>query len=183
MNFQTVIIESKCKLKYSNNHLIIRRNEIDERVFLDNIKLLIINNLETSVSTYLLKELSKHKICTIICDDKANPYTQIVPIYGCFDNSGKINEQINWSSDKKEKLWIEVLKQKIQNQKHLLQEENLLDFDVDVYIENIEENDATNIEGTVAKMYFSRLFGKTFNRRKDNNVNSLLNSDNTTVYP
>ena len=79
-------------------------------MFLGNIKILLINNLETSLSTYLINELIKFKICILICNESKYPYNQIIPIYGIYDCSYKLKSYI------KENLWIEILKQKINNQ-------------------------------------------------------------------
>lgn len=85
-------------------------------MFLGNIKILLINNLETSLSTYLINELIKFKICILICNESKYPYNQIIPIYGTYDCSYKLETQILWDPYIKENLWIEILKQKINNQ-------------------------------------------------------------------
>ena len=95
-------------------------------MFLGNIKILLINNLETSLSTYLINELIKLKICILICNESKYPYSQIIPIYGTYDCSYKIETQILWKSYIKENLWIEILKQKINNQCNLLNQNQLL---------------------------------------------------------
>ena len=43
MGFQTVLIESKSKLRFSKNYLIIEKEDVTESVYIQNIKLLIIN--------------------------------------------------------------------------------------------------------------------------------------------
>lgn len=175
MSFQTIIIEERCKLKCSNNYLIIEKEEQSEKVYLENVKILLINNLETLITTCLINQLIKFKICVIFGNEVKSPSSQLLPLYGTFDCSQKLQQQILWDKQRKEQLWLKILELKIKNQCNLLEQYNLLDFDINSYFNKLTINDEQNIEGTIAKLYFNRLFGRLFNRRLNNNINAMLN--------
>lgn len=96
MAFRTLIIESKCKLEYSLNHLICRKNDDIKRVAIDEIKTLVINSLQVSITTNLICELIKNKVKIIFIDDKHNPLAETVPYQNNYYSYRKIKEQINF---------------------------------------------------------------------------------------
>ena len=157
-------------------YMVVRAEET-KRIFLDEISVLIIESTAVSLTSSLLKELCARKIKVIFCDEKHNPNSELVPIYGCHDTSKKIREQIRWTDDEKAVLWTAIVSRKIYNQANLLKEADLPEqADMLVkYIEEMEINDATNREGHAAKVYFNALFGTEFVRDFDCTINSALN--------
>lgn len=150
--------------------------EEKKEIFIPNINTIIIDCIEVSLSCYLLNELEKCKVNLIICDEKHNPSSQLQSIYGCFDCSGKINNQINWKEYKRKKIWTLIIKNKINCQNDCLEIIGLDKIiDIEKYINKITYGDPLNIEGTIAKIYFHKLFGLDFNRRVENNINIMLN--------
>ena len=74
-------------------------------------------------------------------------------------------------------LWKRIIEQKIKNQANVLKiinknsrYEQLLDYAASVLM-----GDETNREGHSAKVYFNCLFGKSFNRKENNEINKYLN--------
>ena len=128
--------------------------------------------MEISLSSYLLNEFRKNKINVIFCDEKHNPSTQLLSLNGCFDSSRKVFKQIEWLNKNRIKVWKKVLYNKLYNQCDLLRIEGISNTDL---IEIIKSSDLDDIEGIIAKMYFAKLFGKGFNRRVDNDINTMLN--------
>lgn len=62
MAFRTIVIESRCKLEYSLNYLIRRKGNEVNKVVIDEIKTLVINSLQVSITSSLLAELIKKKV-------------------------------------------------------------------------------------------------------------------------
>lgn len=60
MSWRTVVISKRCKLDYSMGYMVIRGEETN-RIFLDEIALLIIENPAVSMTGYLLSELTNKK--------------------------------------------------------------------------------------------------------------------------
>lgn len=176
MAFRTVIVESRSKLEYSLNYLVCRKDNEEKKVLLDEIKTLIINSLQVSITTSLIAMLMEKKIKVIFTDSKHNPSGELVPYQNNFYSYRKIKDQINFNQEYKNNLWKEIIRKKIHNQssnlKLLNKEEALL---LDGYEQNVLDADASNREGHSAKVYFNSLFGNEFNRNQDNQINKYLN--------
>ena len=165
MGFRTVSINTRCKLEMKLNYLVCRGEET-QRVFLDEISTLIIHSTAVVVTTALLSELVKRNIKVIFCNEKHNPVAELMPYYGSYNNALKLKQQLGWSQQIKQMVWTEIVAKKIINQaKHLKdlekieQSEKMMD-----YASQLELNDVTNREGHAAKLYFTTLFSKDWNR-------------------
>ena len=115
MSWRTVVISKRCKLDYSMGYMVIRGEETN-RIFLDEIALLIIENPAVSMTGYLLSELTNKKTRIIFCDEKRSPYGELQPYYGCHDCSLKLKMQLSWSEHQKKNIWTEIVSEKIRIQ-------------------------------------------------------------------
>ena len=152
------------------------RSEVTTKIHLSEISLLVIESTAVSLTTSLLCELSKRKIKVVICDEKRNPFGEMVSYYGSHDTSAKVRRQILWSQEIKDAVWTEIVTQKIRKQAELLNylhknEAKLLEQ----YIGEIQIRDKTNREGHAAKVYFNALFGMSFTRSMEHPINAALN--------
>ena len=176
MAWRTVVVSKPSKLDLRLGYMIVRDSEDVVRVHISEISVLIIESIRTSMTAALLCELSRQKVKVIFCDEKLNPYGELIPYYGGFDSSLSIRNQISWSEDSRQAVWTVIVAEKIRNQALCLEY-----FKIDKaqqlyqYIDEMEFNDATNREGHAAKVYFNALFGKSFSRSQDNPVNAALN--------
>lgn len=177
MAFRTVIINDRCKLEYSLNYLICRKLNEEKKVLLDEVKILMINSTQVSISTYLITKCIEKKIKIIFTDEAHNPSGEIVGYYNNYYSYRKIKEQLSISSETKDFLWKEIVKEKIINQANVLKKQNhlkeyqmLIDYSSDVQL-----GDVSNREGHSAKVYFNALFEKGFSRRNDDFINVVLN--------
>jgi CRISPR-associated endonuclease Cas1 len=176
MTWRIVIISSTCKLDLKLNHLVIRGEEL-RRVHLSEIAVLMIENTAISLTAALLCELNKRKIKVIFCDEKRNPYGEILPYYGSHDSTDKLRTQISWDLEMSGVVWAEIVKEKIRKQAVLLRE-----YDqhrqaelIESYVSNVQPNDVTNREGHAAKVYFNALYGMDFSRRDESAANACMN--------
>lgn len=176
MSWRIVVISKRCKLDLKMGYMVVRSEET-KRIYLDEISMVIIENIAVSITGCLLAELNERKIKVILCDEKRNPASELVSLYGSHDCSLKIKKQIGWTSDIKASVWTEIVSEKIHNQSLLLREVNQSNAAemLNGYIKEIKFNDATNREGHAAKVYFNALFGMNFNRNADNAINAALN--------
>ena len=174
MNWRTIIVRKQCKLTYKDGYLIIRNDNI-QMIHLSEIKSIIIEDGMTSITSYLINELSNQKIKLIFCDEKHNPSSEIVPYYANANTSKRIQQQIEWKLNKKQKVWNEIVRMKILNQARLLEKKNISESNIIRQYANCSENeDVTLKEGYVAKEYFSYLFGNEFKRGIIDNTNIAL---------
>lgn len=177
MSWRTVCISKRAKLEYRMGYMVIRSKD-KKRINLDEINVLIIESTAVSLTTNLLNELSKKKIKVIFCDERHNPYGEIIPYYPHYKSSEEIKKQIDWSENTKAKLWQLIIIDKINKQAQTLEKYNKYDESklLRQYINEVDEGDETNREGHAAKVYFNALFGKDFTRHAKNKdrINSLL---------
>ena len=176
MSFRTVVIAQQSKLSYKNRFLVVKQDLDEKYIHLSEIDTIIVDSLAVSISAYLLKELSDNKINIIFCDEKHNPFGELSTYYSKHNTSKMIQRQISWTSNEKDKVWKKIVKNKLLNQAYMLSKINsekyklLLDYIIDV-----KDGDSTNREGHAAKVYFNALFGNSFSRKDDSNINSALN--------
>ncbi|MGD1822997.1 MAG: type II CRISPR-associated endonuclease Cas1 [Pleomorphochaeta sp.] len=176
MSFRAVLITKQSKLEYRQKYLVIRTKEKTKRIYIDEISLLMIEHTAVCITAVLLQELCNKNIDVIFCDNKRNPCSNLVPFYGSYDSSEKVNIQINWDDKIKALVWTELVKEKVKKQGELL---DLLKINSEKYfktkINEIEINDPLNIEAQAAKKYFHFLFSNKFTRSSDTAINSALN--------
>ncbi len=176
MSFRTVVITRQSKISYKNRFLVIKQENDEKYIHLSEIDTIIVDSISVSISAYLLKELADNKINIIFCDEKHNPFGEVVPYYSKHNTSKMIKEQIKWKVSDKDKIWAEIVKNKIMNQALLLKKTKSLKYKLILsYIDEVVDGDKTNREGHAAKVYFNALFGNDFVRNSDDSINAALN--------
>lgn len=176
MGWRGVIVDSPCKISVGGNYLILRSDEV-KKIHLSEVYYLMIACPAVNITGVALCELNRQKIKVVFCDEKRNPYGELIGYYGCFNCSKKLKTQIAWDSNVTSAVNTMIIAQKITNQALLLRK---CGFDeraemLEDYVAEIELDDAGNREGHAAKVYFNTLFGKDFSREKDCAVNAALN--------
>lgn len=176
MSFRTVVITRQSKISYKNRFLVVKQENDEKYIHLSEIDTIIVDSISVSISAYLLKELADNKINIIFCDEKHNPFGEVVPYYSKHNTSKMIKEQIKWKVSDKDKIWAEIVKNKIMNQAVLLKKTKSAKYKLILsYINEVVDGDKTNREGHAAKVYFNALFGNDFVRNSDDSINAALN--------
>lgn len=176
MSFRTVVITKQSKISYKNRFLVVKQDNDEKYVHLSEIDTIIVDSISVSISAYLLKELSDNKINIIFCDEKHNPFGELSSYYSRYNTSKKIKEQIAWKEKNKDNLWMKIVKNKITNQALLLQKIHSDKYELILeYADNVASGDKTNREGHSAKVYFNVLFGTSFSRNNNSDINTALN--------
>ena len=172
--WRTVIISSRAELKYSDGNVIVLSDEKKE-IPISQISVLMLNCDGIKLTTGVMRELLENNIKVIFCDKKYNPCGETCGYNNTF-MSGKIDEQIKWSSEIKGLTRQLIVSNKIDCQRKLLEKYGLDGFEkLKKLAEVVLVNDKSNKEGQAARIYFGSLFGKQFNRRSLNNINGALN--------
>ena len=176
MSWRTVVITKPSKLDLKLGYLVVRNSEKTIKIHIREISVLIVETTFSSITTALMSELIKQKVKVIFCDDKQNPISELVSIYGCHDSSFKLRTQIHWLESMKHEVWTEIVTEKIRNQAKTLEYFHLEEANkLYEYLNEITFNDETNREGHAAKVYFNALFGNSFSRSKECAINAALN--------
>ena len=176
MGFRTVIVNSRAKLEFRLNFMIVR-GENEKHIFIDEINTLIVQSTAVSLTAALLSELIRSGVKVIFCDEKFNPCSELVPYYGAHNTSKRYKIQMQWRDETKDEIWRLIIAQKITNQKNYLQKRG---FSAEAeligsYIPDILPGDATNREGHSAKVYFNSLMPCGISRRDGGFLNGCLN--------
>ena len=176
MSFRTVVVSNKAKLSYKNNYLVVKKEDDETYVHMSEIDTVIIDSIAVSITSYSLLELIKNKINVIFCNEKRNPYAQLVPFYNNYNVSKKILLQTKWTKKIKNEMWQKIIINKITNQALLLIKLKKKNSDILLkYSNEVCLGDKTNREGHAAKVYFNSLFGNDFSRTQVNDINAALN--------
>lgn len=177
MSWRVVVISKRSKLDYKMGSLVVRSEDDEKRIFLDEISVLMCETTAISITAYLLAELTARKIKVIFCDNQHNPASELIPMYGSYVSSGRIRDQIAWSAETKARVWQEITKLKITNQAVVLQKARQDDKAKQLreYATQVSLGDKTNREGHAAKVYFNALFGLDFYRDSNDIRNAILN--------
>lgn len=176
MAFRTVVIKKRSKIDLNLGYLVCRGEE-ETKVFIPEISVLILESTAISFTAAIISELVKNGVKIIFCDEKHNPESEILPLYGTYNSFGVIERQIGWSKRNKELVWTYIVYEKIKRQRDFLNELGLKNEAelLNKYLSELELNDVTNREGHSAKVYFNAIWGLDFSRRSDSCVNIALN--------
>lgn len=176
MGFRIVIINSRCKLETRLNYLVVR-GEKEKKIFINEINTLIVQSTAVSMTAALLSVLVENNVKIILCDEKCNPQSEIVPYYGAHNTTKRYKWQFGLSRDIKNKLWQRIIRQKIINQSALLKK---CGYDKEAqmltqYAEDVREGDSGNREGHAAKVYFNCILPDGVSRHGGGFLNGCLN--------
>ena len=176
MSFRTIVITKQSRISYKNRFLVVRQENDEKYIHLSEIDTIIVDSISVSLSSYLLKEIADNKINIIFCDERHNPFGELIPYYSKYNSSKMIKEQIKWSKSSKNEIWLKIVKNKIINQALMLEKINSSKCDLVLsYASEVKAGDKTNREAHAAKVYFNALFGNEFSRNTDCQINAALN--------
>ena len=176
MAFRVILIENEVKMSLKLNNLIITKDNDDVWIPLNDISMIVVDNLMTSITTRMLSILAEENIGLIICDKKHMPIGSFITYANHSRASKMLNYQIQMSNELKNDLWDKIVIAKIENQAESLEELTDMGFqenEIRNYALDVIDGDKYNREGTAAKAYFTRLMGTSYSR---SNSDILLNS-------
>ncbi len=172
---KSLILNKNCKLSLDNNNIVIENENGKFYESLELIDVIILNN-KISLTSSLINKIVDNNVLLIINSDSKLPHAYILPIYGSINRYETINKQILWNKNDKLETSLSIIKNKIENQeriiKFLFHESNAYGD----YLLDLKKYTITRNEAFVARKYFYKLFGSTFNRRdRHDEINIKLN--------
>lgn len=174
--WRTVVINRHEELEMSDNQLIIKSEEQEWTVPLEQVRDVMVAHPSGSVSFSLLQRLTEDGVNVVLCDRRHEPAAQLIPIGGHLEGAGHLLDQAAWTQRRKDALWKQIVREKITMQAELLRQvEHAVAKDVGSYVAQVRPGDSTNREGAAAKVYFRALFGDDFVRHAVDDVNAALN--------
>ena len=174
--WKTLIIRKHAKLSLDNSRVRLEYDDGEAYVPLCQIREIIIETAQCNITSALLAEMTMLGIGVIVCDSKHNPCGTFNSLGTDSSFPGRIMDQAQWSADVKDTLWQKIIENKVNNQIDVLKRKSFaVPDELYCYYDDITPGDIHNMEGQAARLYFNTLFGQSFNRRKDDNINSMLN--------
>lgn len=175
MGWRTIYITQKAKLSYKANHLLIQTNMDIKQIPFHQINCIIIATTQSVITGYLISKLVSENIKVVFCAEDHNPCAELNGYYNNIQRNQNIENQVSWSLPKKQDLWTQIVKNKLQNQRSVLVRAKLSPSFLDNEYSFIQENDSSNREAVIARKYFLALFNEDFSRGKDTKINAMLN--------
>lgn len=174
--WRTIIVDSASELYSSDGNLMLKTEKQLYEFPIIQICTVFIASTRVNITTALINELNKQNIRMVFCDEKYNPVCEIEGYSNHTDSSGRLMDQIEYSSDIKALIWKRIVENKVDTQCKLL---DFLKIDypdrLKEYLNEVELDDVSNREGQAARIYFNCLFGMDFIRHSFDNTNSALN--------
>lgn len=178
MGWKTIIIGNECNVSLSMNRLRITIGNEYHNISISDIDTVIFSHDKVVITIPILAKLVENNVNVLICDSKNDP----VGVFQPFNNHSlvykRLYSQIKWKDARKRKLWKMIVSDKIQSEIDCLNLLNVGSKTIEIlneYKNSVYYDDKTNREAVAARIYFSELFGKDFNRDQDNQINYALN--------
>ncbi len=178
MGYRQVIIKKSDKIKAENNNLVIIKEDKENKVPLEDINFVILEDNQTVITGKLLSSFGEHGICFIACNDRYEPVSIMYPYNYHFKQLENVEYQLKLTDDLKNKIWQSIVKEKLKNEVAVLCQTSKDDKTIAIieqYIQEVKPGDVTNREGLAAKLYFRSLFGSNFIRFYNDSINNALN--------
>lgn len=143
---------------------------------LEDVDIIVLENNRITVTVKLLEKCAENKVALFICDDKHMPVAVQLPFNSYHRPLNVYKLQQNVSAPLKKQIWKKIVTYKIMNQAKCIAlsgadgEESLR-----VLAKQVKSGDSTNREAVAAQKYFKKLFGTSFKRRSDSEINSAMN--------
>lgn len=175
MAYRNLIITQPLDMTIKHNQLQITAEQTTS-IPLEDINCIVIENRAVKVSSYFLQKATNENIIIYLCNEKHIPATVVMPLVKHSRHFRMLSNQIEVPKPRKNRLWQQIIKQKIYNQARCLE---LMEIDgyLELYkmLKEVQSADKTNVEAKAASYYFKHLFGKGFSRGDECIVNSALN--------
>ncbi len=157
--------------------LIDKKNEVVVQVPVEDLGILILQHQAIVITQQTIITCQKNKVVVLFCDEKHLPYSAILPIAESNKLHSKIlKQQLTVSKALKNRLWKQVIKNKIQQQSITLKLLNKRSSRIERLVSQVKSGDSSNCEATAAQIYWKKLFGLKFKRDPElEGVNGLLN--------
>lgn len=175
MGFRTLEISQAAEIHIRDRQLEISTKDGIAYIPIEDLCQIMVYGSNIRLSTMDLSILTQNKVSLMTLDEKYLPTAIVLPFEGHTRQSKLMHAQVKTSNEKYLNLWLQIIKQKIDNQARGLsilgmeKLEPLLKYLIDIDVENVDY-----YEALAAKEYFS-LYHEGLNRRVDDPVNSRLN--------
>lgn len=154
---QTILIQSKAHLHITNGLLTIDVEQGSRTVPLEDIWVVIVESLYTTLTVSCMSRLIDAGIGVMICGDNHMPNGLLLPLGAHSRHARIVEDQLAMSQPLRKQLWKRIVRAKIENQAAVLE---LYGCDASLlrqYARSVLSGDSDNREGAAASAYFKAL--------------------------
>ena len=175
MAYINVFVSKDAKIYVKNNQLCLESEENKVDFPLEDVNSVMIENLNTVITTYTLSALAERGIVCFVCGQNHLPNGVFLPAYSHYQTLLQYNNQVNLSKPLQKQIWKRIIENKIKNQDRVLALKGESGVLKSLY-ETVLSGDSSNNEAKASLIYFKLLFGDDFTRRDETNgINAFLN--------
>lgn len=146
------------------------------RVALDDIGVVMAAGYGITMSTELLVALADRGAGFVVCDQRMQPSSWLLPVSGHHLQSRRMQKQLEVGKALKKRIWQKVIQGKICFQAEVLAAVQVPHEGVAALARDVRSGDPDNIEAQAARRYWPLLMGKAFRREPQSDfVNAMLN--------
>lgn len=189
---RTLCFTNPAYLSLKNEQLVVKMPQVEKSDFPDSVKqevtrtvpiedvgIVILDNLQITITQMLLSKLLENNCAVITCDSKGMPIGLLLPLEGNTIQQERFTEQIAASIPLKKQLWQQTIMRKIENQEVVLREYGQCETaNMRKWATWVRSGDSDNIEARAAAYYWANLFPQIpeFSRKRDGIYpNNMLN--------
>ena len=174
MGYINIFVSKNAYIFVRSNQLILENPEKVNEYPLEDINCVMIENLNTTISTYTLSKFAEYGILVYICNQNHLPNGVVLPFLEHYQTLSQYNFQMSLQKPLQKQLWQSIIKNKIKNQNEVLNAIGIYDK-LKILQDSVLSGDSSNNEAKASLIYFKELFGKGFVRRDENVINGFLN--------
>lgn len=176
--FRTIVVGSGEKINIRDNWLVVTVQTEEQRVPVEDIYAIILENAQTSITVATLARLAEAGVQVVVCDAKHIPTATLYGLQTHYRPLTVVKKQLLLPQELKDFLWQRIIQGKINNQAQALAFCGI----ATVRVERLQQlaaevlpGDSGNREGIAAKWFFRSLYGAGFLRMEDDAINAALN--------
>lgn len=174
--FRNIYLKNPSSISLNHYQLAITTNGECYHFPFDDTQSLLLESLETTISTSALSALASHGVTVITCDSEHLPVATLLPLQGYYQHLKTLNIQFNLQKRFRDRVTKRIIKQKITNQYQVaFQLTGTSNATLKKLATEVKDGDKGFRESVAAKIYFNEIGGKKFSRRTNILTNGALN--------
>jgi len=174
---RTIEISNPSRISCGMGQLVIEQDgDIAGQSPIEDLGVLILAHPAISITQAAIAACLEAQCVLVFCDRKFLPVSVLLPLWANSLHSKIVKDQIALTKPAQKRLWQQVVIGKIEAQTCALKTLNLSHNEVKSFSARVKSGDPENIEAQAARVYWDKLFGKSFRRNREKpGINMLLN--------
>lgn len=174
MTWRSVVISRPAKLKRDHYSLAIEQEQTACVPFED-IAVIVLNHREITLTHPVLSACGEYGISLFATGETHHPSGVFLPFLSHSRATRWLRLQLDMPRPLAKQIWATIVRRKIANQATCLKLAGIDGADwLDTCARRVRSGDSQNMEGQAAAFYFSRLYGKDFQRGQERWTNAAL---------